>query len=249
MSPDAINITDERILNPANTLNKYIYGGNNPLKYRDPDGRDITVFYSNEGLAGHFWLVAYNGPPGNGDSAVLDFGPKNHDNFITKAEELLGGVPGDTNYQSHMSADDMRQGYSSLTIQTNPEDTQRAIEAINSFNSSNPVYGLESQNCTTVCRDVLHKVLKLDSTAIKPRTLWGDIFKKWSNAALSGKYAGVQNQPGVDYGQRHLDVNTFDLVWFLLHPPQATVTTIEDDSHLRPLPLPPCLPGQIQGCQ
>src|SRR6266481_9532975 len=29
MSPDAINLTDERIFNPANTLNKYGYGGNN----------------------------------------------------------------------------------------------------------------------------------------------------------------------------------------------------------------------------
>ena len=26
-SPDAINLTDERIINPSNTLNKYIYGG------------------------------------------------------------------------------------------------------------------------------------------------------------------------------------------------------------------------------
>jgi len=63
-SPDAINLTDERILNPSNTLNKYIYGGNNPLKYIDPDGRDITVFYTNTGPAGHFWMVAsdYSGP-------------------------------------------------------------------------------------------------------------------------------------------------------------------------------------------
>jgi RHS repeat-associated protein len=41
MSPDAINLTDERVQNPANTLNKHVYGGNNPLKYVDPDGRDI----------------------------------------------------------------------------------------------------------------------------------------------------------------------------------------------------------------
>jgi RHS repeat-associated protein len=45
MSPDSLNLTDDRVLNPANTLNKYVYGGNNPLKYTDPDGKDITVFY------------------------------------------------------------------------------------------------------------------------------------------------------------------------------------------------------------
>jgi RHS repeat-associated protein len=32
MSPDPINLTNARILNPANTLNKYAYGGNNPLR-------------------------------------------------------------------------------------------------------------------------------------------------------------------------------------------------------------------------
>ena len=31
-SPDRINLTSARLLNPTNTLNKYIYDGNNPLK-------------------------------------------------------------------------------------------------------------------------------------------------------------------------------------------------------------------------
>ena len=44
-SPDRINLTSARLLNPTNTLNKYIYGGNNPLKYVDPDGEDITIYY------------------------------------------------------------------------------------------------------------------------------------------------------------------------------------------------------------
>ena len=32
-------------VNPTNTLNKYVYGANNPLKYIDKDGKDITIFY------------------------------------------------------------------------------------------------------------------------------------------------------------------------------------------------------------
>jgi RHS repeat-associated protein len=83
MTPDAINLTDERIFHPANTLNKFTYGGNNPLKYTDPDGRDITVFYTDTGPAGHFWMVAYN--QSNGESAVMDFGAQNGDSRATQA--------------------------------------------------------------------------------------------------------------------------------------------------------------------
>ncbi|MEO8662820.1 MAG: RHS repeat-associated core domain-containing protein [Bryobacteraceae bacterium] len=36
-SPDVINLTDDRLLMPSSTINKYVYGGNNPLKYIDPD--------------------------------------------------------------------------------------------------------------------------------------------------------------------------------------------------------------------
>ena len=43
MSPDPINLTDERLLNPQ-TLNKYGYAANNPLKHVDDDGKDITIF-------------------------------------------------------------------------------------------------------------------------------------------------------------------------------------------------------------
>jgi RHS repeat-associated protein len=55
-SPDPINLTNARIRNPANTLNKYVYGGNNPLKYVDLDGKDITIFYEPEDY-GHIFLA------------------------------------------------------------------------------------------------------------------------------------------------------------------------------------------------
>jgi RHS repeat-associated protein len=228
MSPDAINITDGRVLNPANTINKYIYGGNNPLKYSDPDGRDITVFYTETGRAGHFWMVAYDQSTGN--SAVMDFGPQNGDSRATQAEEAAGmDVPGDVNYQNHMSADEMRQDYSSLTIQTNPEDAQKAIQAINTTNSANPNYNLYSSNCTTVCRDVLKKILKLNSASIRPKSLWGDIFKKWSKQALmqppKSKPPTVQSKHGTDYGQPRYPTNTFEFLWLILHPLKACVTT------------------------
>ena len=44
-SPDMLNLTERRLINPSNTLNKYVYGANNPLKFIDSDGRDVTLFY------------------------------------------------------------------------------------------------------------------------------------------------------------------------------------------------------------
>ena len=116
MSPDAINITDDRVLNPSNTLNKYIYGGNNPLKYLDLDGRDITVFYyppTVSGPAGHFSLLASD--PATGQSAVMNFGPAKTGNSWVDTnmrlnEATAGNVEGDLDYGTHVkTADELRQ--------------------------------------------------------------------------------------------------------------------------------------------
>jgi len=171
-------------------------------------------------------MVAYDQSTGN--YATMDFGPKNGDSRLTQADEAAGtNVPGDVNYQNHMSADDMRQDYTSLTIQTNPEDAQKAIQAINEFNKSNPDYNLYGPNCTTVCRDVLHEILKLDSTSIRPKSLWGDIVGRWSNQVLThpGSKPPVQSDYAKDYGRPQYPMNTFDFVWLLLHPQRACVTT------------------------
>lgn len=157
-------------------------------------------------------------------------------------------VPGDVNYQNHMTADEMKQDYSSLTIQTNPEDAQKAIEAINAFNSSKPDYNLYGNNCSTVCRDVLHKILKLDSTSYKPGSVWADIYKKWSKAALTQKPGSkppeVQSKHGKDYGQpRYGGMDPFDFAWLLLHQQSGCVTTFGPDGHGGSKPITFCDPN------
>jgi RHS repeat-associated protein len=208
-SPDAINLTDERVLNPSNTLNKYIYAGNNPLKYTDPDGRDITLFYTDTGPAGHFWMVASD--PAGQQSAILDFGPAAG---ASRVSEALGlDVPGDTRYAAHMSsADEIRKDYASLTIRTNPQDTQAAINAINSANASPQTYNAYGWNCSSVCKVILQKILHLDSIAISPTALWTDAFLQWSKQASGGIYP----VHGVDYGNPRYRMNTFNFVWMLL---------------------------------
>jgi len=57
LSPDIINLTSSRLINPGNTLNKYVYAADNPLKFIDRDGEDITIFYdSSEEFMGELRL-------------------------------------------------------------------------------------------------------------------------------------------------------------------------------------------------
>lgn len=72
----------------------------------DRDGRDITVFCTNTGPQGHFWMVAYDQNTGN--SAVMNFGPRD-ETCAGRAETVAGlAVPGDTNFSSHIgSADEL----------------------------------------------------------------------------------------------------------------------------------------------
>ena len=75
-SPDLVNLTSERLLSPSSTINKYVYGGNNPLRFVDPDGRDITVFYEQGLPTGHIMLAASNQQ--TGDFAFMSVGPQTH---------------------------------------------------------------------------------------------------------------------------------------------------------------------------
>jgi RHS repeat-associated protein len=233
MSPDAINLTDARVQNPANTINKYIYGGNNPLKYIDPDGRDITFFYGTAGATGpggHFFAVAWDNT--TGDYAVLNFGPKN-DGAGQRAAELFGiPVEGSNDYASHIQTlDDLRDNFSSFTVQTNPEDAQRAIQEINQFNGQNHDYATFSTNCTTACRDVANKVLKLNSSAVQPAKLWQDVFNAYGlrKGQLPYFRMPAPSKPGTDFGRPRFGINTFDFAWLLLHPQKACITTLVPD--------------------
>jgi RHS repeat-associated protein len=92
MSPDKINLTSARLVNPGNTLNKYVYGANNPLKYVDRDGEDITVFYRRSGSGaadfGHLFIGAFN--QSTGRVGFLDYYPKT-------GTDSLGRGPGTFN--------------------------------------------------------------------------------------------------------------------------------------------------------
>lgn len=234
MSPDAINVTDERIVSPANTLNKYIYGGNNPLKYIDSDGRDITIFYDPGGPAGHIMLAAYNQQ--NGDFAFLSVGPQQHG--PGELLKPLSGVPGTTEYELPTSVDDLRQNFTAVTIQTNPEVAQQAIDAIrNGAGTGN--WALLGNNCTSSCVKLL-KDIGLSSGSNMglpwtPERFWGNIQAKYgrssnpfsrffANTFGSGSFSPAHN--GEDTGNPRYGMDTFDwLMSMFRSAPQGNVTT------------------------
>ena len=146
MSPDLVNVTEDRLMAPSSTLNKYAYAANNPLKYIDPDGRDVTYFYDQGGIAGHAILFAYN--QATGDSAIESFGP----------EYKLPIAPGVSMFEMNdfTSADDMRSKLTSLTIQTTPELAQQVIDYIRA-NPDPALWIAPGPNCSSEVWKILQK--------------------------------------------------------------------------------------------
>ncbi len=230
MSPDPIKLTDERLLNPANTLNLYSYTANNPLKYVDPDGKDITYFYDPGLPAGHAVLFAYN--QATGDSALESFGPAWHDAPVG---------PGVSNFDMDLfsSAQGLRDNYVSLTIQTNPEVTQEIISYIRA-NPDPSVWLSGGPNCSTQCGKILQK-FKLDyqksllNRNLTPKFLFNNLMKRYN----PGQSPNNPKQ-GHDYGAPQCGSNScmFDLLWNHINPSQFTVTTTQKDSK-DGVPIPP----------
>jgi RHS repeat-associated protein len=200
LSPDRVTVTDERLLNPANTLNLYAYGANNPLKYVDPDGQDITYFYDQGGVAGHAVLFAYN--QGNGDWAIESFGPNIH--------APVGVGESDFDMSQFKSAQDLRDTYAAITIQANPGLTQEVIDYIRN-NPDPSVWFMTGPNCSTQCGKILHK-FKLDyqkslvKRNLTPKYLFKNLMMRYNPSQQNVKPSG-----GVDYGHPQFDM--FNLFW------------------------------------
>jgi len=196
MSPDPIKITEDRVANPS-TLNLYSYAANNPLKYVDPDGQDITYFYDQAGIAGHAVIFAYNQQ--TGDGAIESFGPIVH-SPIAAGESMFDLGP-------NVTADDLRQRYAALTIQTSPELAQQVIDYIRA-NPDPDNWMAFGPNCSTQCSKILQK-FKLEMSRDKgkrPKLLWNAL-KQQYNPNAPAKPSG-----GVDYGAPRRDM--FGAFWF-----------------------------------
>jgi RHS repeat-associated protein len=225
MSSDPIKITEDRLANP-NTLNLYSYAANNPLKYVDPDGEDITYFYDPGGVAGHAVLFAYNQQ--TGDSAPESFGPDKH------APEGNGVSNFDMDLFS--SAQGLRDNYASLTIQTTPELAQQVIDYIRA-NPDPSTWKAWGPNCSTQCDKILQK-FKLDYQKSLVRR---NATPKFLMHNLMSRYNPAQKdetpKQGIDYGAPRFDM--YQLLWNHINPDNSSVTTSQQDSK-DGVPIKPC---------
>jgi len=222
MSADVINLTDKRVLNPANTLNKYVYGGNNPLKYVDPDGRDITYFYDQGGFAGHAILFVYN--QDNSQSAIESFGPASKSIGTRLREVDLEHVPAKSMYEmgDFTSADNLRQNLTALTIQTSPEITQQVLDYMKA-NPDPETWSALGSNCSSAVWEILNK-FKLDNQhqgrmqGLTPKLLWNALIVRYNPASFAGT-----PRNGQDYGNPRS--NMYDLLWLKLSGCHSWITS------------------------
>jgi len=149
MSPDPVNLTWKRLINPGNTLNKYTYAANNPLLYVDPNGKDITVFYRQSsgaaGDAGHVLLAVTNQQ--TGQVRFVDYYPKGAKGFTPAPGEMNQGE----------TSDRLKQ-HAALTIRTTPEIAQKLIDRIDALSPPNqpPDFMIPFSDCVVVCADLLN---------------------------------------------------------------------------------------------
>jgi RHS repeat-associated protein len=223
MSPDRINVTEDRMMNPANTLNKYAYAADNPLKYVDPDGQDITIYYeAGNPYPGHTMLLAYNQE--TGDSATRSFGP-DHSRANTFETAVGIPVPGTDRFgfEDIKSPDDLRKNFASYTIQTTPEEAQEVIDAIRAHPDGD--YTTYWNNCTTSCSKLLRLIKQSSSHALTPVAFFHDIWGQEHGG--SGRYVHSFDR-GQDYGHPRQGYDPFQMFfWLMGSNDKSSVTTTE----------------------
>jgi hypothetical protein len=146
----------------------------------------------------------------------MSFGPVR--SGFADAELTLGGMPmvGNASFGlDHVTADDLRNTYSSLTIQTTPEEAQQVIQFIHDHSDFGVgSYMLYNANCTTVCVEALKLIQKLaaNNKDWTPSGLWKTLFSKYAHPDWRNNFGWTGSQTGVNYGQPRGAYDPFDLL-------------------------------------
>ena len=208
-SPDSINVTWSRLVDPANTLNKYSYAANNPLLYVDSNGQDITVYYlplktpSGSNPLGHIMVSVKN--QRTGKEYFLDVNP---------SSTWEKGSPVSTTPDPEEVA-----RASTITFNTSDEQDEKAIKAIKAAVAEQKDYCLFTNNCVIQSKEMLRAAgITLDAVSLSsPGFVYRPVPPVESWLALVWKYGffwdylkggylfGVLGGP--DYSPAHYGVN------------------------------------------
>ncbi len=196
-STDLVNLTAKRLVNPTNTLNKYIYAGNNPNLYVDPTGLDMTVFYhAPNGRSkdfGHIFLAVTN----QATSAVrfADYYPEGGN------KRTYGPATGEINQRE---TSEQLKDHAALTIKTTPEIAQKLINAIDSLSKTIPNYWMLTNTCATLTADLLSLAdIEVPSLLASPTDIWSVLYGDYSSEAITGgplKMGLFRYKTGKDFG-------------------------------------------------
>ena len=175
-------------------------------------------------------LLAYD--QSNGKSAVESFGPANHSNLTELAMAIGIPVAGTANYgfADIKSADQLRQEYSSVTIQTSPEETEKAIQYIR--NHSDGHDDTYTNNCTTTCARIL-RLLNLHAWGeLVPRVLFDNVVDDYSSTAPKTQMPWVE-QHGRDYGKPRAGFDTFQLLYLGIQSQQQSTRQPKESAYIQ----------------
>jgi methionyl-tRNA synthetase len=161
----------------------------------------------------------------------MSFGPSSSGGALSQLFNTSIGTNSTNAFGFPMSADELRQNYSALTIQTAPEEAQAVIANIKNLSNTENPYLLAKTNCTTVCRDALKVIRKLaaGNKNITPKAFWKTAYGQYGSSFDMRDNA---NHPltGVDYGHRSANYDPFSVFQLLTEPDHSTVTTSQGDA-------------------
>jgi hypothetical protein len=236
LSPDVVNVTEGRMMNPSSTLNKYAYAANNPLKYVDPDGQDIVLYFEN-GAPGLIMMMAYD--PSLPRAAYRSFGPANAwSSGNTGSLATIPGIPvpatnrfdfGDSGLKMK-TADDIRKNFASITIKTSPEVTQQVVQALLAH-SNDHWYATLGGACASTCARILHQIAQFNdlgtNNLLTPYQFFNQAYTEYGNGAAAAPWGdGTTNvfKAGTNYGSYRPGWDEFDLLDLLVNQNQPKPT-------------------------
>jgi hypothetical protein len=125
------------------------------------------------------------------------------------------------------SVDDLRKNFSSITIQTSPEEAQKVLNTL--IENPDGKYTTYWNNCTTTCAQILRDIGKFDEHPLTPVDNFNPLYYKYGNGTAADAFWGTSFRKGTDYGKYKPSYNPFDLLFRTINCTKYTWTTTRSD--------------------